>query len=60
MPFMLKVEDRNVRVLAIRNHLPRFFKRFFSLIQKTKARLECLYRCCLVIVLSRQNTLESG
>lgn len=56
---MLKVEDGNVRVLTIKNHLPLFFERFFNLIQKTKARLECLYSCFLVMILSRQNALEN-
>lgn len=43
MPFYAE----SVQVLAIRNDLPLVSKRFFSLIQKTKARLEHLVQSLL-------------
>lgn len=40
MPLILRVENRNVQVLAIRNDL--FSPSYFSLMKKTKASLEHL------------------
>lgn len=42
MPFILRVEDRNMQVFSIENDLPLFSKGYFSLIQKTKASLKHL------------------